>query len=120
MSQKTKMWIYFIFTFGIGYLIAKRKAKAIQGKTNEEIVTTTANNFNVDKLITALGGLNNIVAVQSTISNLKITLKDVKAVSQGTIKNLGAKGSFLNEDKITILFGDTSKDIANKINSKIR
>lgn len=120
MNQKRKMWVYIIITFGIGYLIAKRKAKSIQGKTNEEIATTTADNFNIDKLITALGGSNNIVAVQSTISNLKITLNDIKAINQSVIKSLGAKGSFLNENKITILFGDTSKDIANKIINKIR
>lgn len=119
MSQKSKMWIYIIFTFGIGYLIAKRKAKVIQNKTNDEIFTTSADNFNVDKLLTALGGPNNIIGVQSTISNLKITLRDVSLIDQNKIKSLGAKGSFLNENKITILFGDTSKDIASKINNKI-
>lgn len=120
MNQKSKMWLYIIFTMGIGYLIAKRRAKVIQNETNDEIISTTANNFNIDKLINALGGLNNITNVQSTISNLKISLNDVNLINQNTIKNLGAKGSFINENKITILFGDTSKDIANKINNKIR
>lgn len=119
MKQSTKLMLFIICSLGIGYLIAKRKAKKIQAQTNEEISTTTAIKFNIDKLINALGGTNNIVNVESTISNLKITLKDIKSINQKEIKSLGAKGSFLNENRITILFGDTSKDIASKINKKL-
>lgn len=118
MKPKTKLWLFYICTFSIGYFVAKSKAKK-KVQTQDIIQISVANDNKVDLIVKALGGMDNITDIQATINNVKITLKDINIIDQDKIKALGAKGSFLNNNKITILFGDNSKDIANKIQNKI-
>lgn len=118
MKPKTKLWLFYICTFSIGYFVAKNKAKK-KVQTQDIIQISVANDNKVDLIVKALGGMDNINDIQATINNVKITLKDINIIDQDKIKALGAKGSFLNNNKITILFGDNSKDIANKIQNKL-
>lgn len=119
MKQKTKLWIFYISTLGIGYFLAKKKVKSLIENSNDTIVTSKDNKFNVGELINALGGSDNIVNVEATISNLKVDVNNKDIINQDRIKSLGIKGSFINENKITILLGDCSQDIASKLKGKI-
>lgn len=119
MGQKNKLMLFYIFTFGIGYLIAKQKVKKIKNIENNLPTQSTLSNSDVDKLINLIGGINNIVAIESTLNNIKVTLKNIKYVDQNEIKKLGATGSFINSNKVTILFGDKSISICKKIQEQI-
>lgn len=112
MKQSTKIKLFYIFTLGIGYLLAKKKAKNVVNMTNDEILTSKKIDFNISDLVFALGQSQNIVEINSTISNLKVKVKDIKLVNVEEIKKLGALGTLINIDVITILFGDNSEYVA--------
>ncbi|MBU3830633.1 MAG: hypothetical protein H9897_00510 [Candidatus Ureaplasma intestinipullorum] len=112
MKQSTKIKLFYIFTFGIGYLLAKKKAKNVVNMTNDQILTSKKIDFNISDLVSALGQSQNIVEINSTISNLKVKVKDIKLVNVDEIKKLGALGTLINIDVITILFGDNSEYVA--------
>lgn len=112
MKSSTKIKLFYIFTFGVGYLLAKKKAKNAANITNDQILTTRSVNFEISNLVSALGKSQNIVEINSTISNLKVKVKDIKKVNVEDIKKLGAVGTLINIDVITILFGDNSEYVA--------
>lgn len=109
MKQSTKIKLFYIFTLGIGYLLAKKKAKNVVNMTNDQILTSKKIDFNISDLVSALGQSQNIVEINSTISNLKVKVEDIKLVNVEEIKKLGAIGTLINIDVITILFGDNSE-----------
>lgn len=109
MKQSTKIKLFYIFTLGIGYLLAKKKVKNVVNTTNDQILTSKKIDFNISDLVSALGESQNIVEINSTISNLKVKVKDIKLVNVEEIKKLGAIGTLINIDVITILFGDNSE-----------
>lgn len=109
MKQSTKIKLFYISTLGIGYLLAKKKAKNVVNMTNDQILTSKKIDFNISDLVSALGQSQNIVEINSTISNLKVKVKDIKLVNVEEIKKLGALGTLINIDVITILFGDNSE-----------
>ena len=109
MKQNTKIKLFYIFTLGIGYLLAKKKVKNVVNTTNDQILTSKKIDFNISDLVSALGESQNIVEINSTISNLKVKVKDIKLVNVEEIKKLGAIGTLINIDVITILFGDNSE-----------
>lgn len=112
MKSSTKVKLFYIFTFGIGYIYAMKKAKNINTITKDKIETSKTIDFDILKLITALGGKANIIEINSTISNLKVKVKDINIVNVDGIKKLGAIGTLKNIDVITILFGDNSQYVA--------
>lgn len=68
-----------------------------------------------NKLVQLLGGTENIVATQSTLSRFIVKVKDPKLVDKGGIKKLGAQGIVeLNHD-FKIILGKNSKRLKNYI-----
>ena len=118
MKQKYKTKLFYIFTFGIGYLIAKKKCLEQKNNINNEIKVSDAKNFDLESLLKYLGEKDNIIKLDSTISSLIVELKSLDNIDVNNFKSLGARGSFINNNKLTILFGDHSKDIMNKLKSK--
>lgn len=112
MKSTTKVKLFYIFTFGIGYLYAKKKAKKVAENTNDKIIVSKKIDFDIGKLITALGGKSNIIEINSTISNLKVKLANIDKANINDIKKLGAVGTLKNIDVLTILFGDNSQYVA--------
>lgn len=119
MKQKNKLMLFYIFTFGIGYLVAKQKVKKIKNVENNLTTVSIISDNDLKKLVNLLGGINNIETVESTLNNVKVTLKQVNNINQTEIKKLGAAGSFISQNKITILFGDKSLSMAKKIQEEI-
>lgn len=120
MTDKTKLRLYYIFTFGIGYLKAKKQAKIQATTVNEELTVSEKIPFDLNKLIELLGGLENITKVDATINSLKVNVKEIEKINQKEIKILGAKGTLLFEDGVTCLFGDYSKKLSELINEQLK
>lgn len=118
MKPATKAKLFYIFTFGIGYLIAKKKFIQQKNNINNEIKVSQAKNFPIDTLVEYLGGSNNIVNLDATISSLIVEVQSLNNIDSDKFKSLGAKGTFTNNNKLTILFGDYSKDILSQLKSK--
>ena len=112
--MKKTTWFY-ILTLGIGYLVAKNKAKKQVENVNTELKVSHEIDFPIDQLIKYLGDYNNIVGVDATMNNLKVNLNSLSLVNLEEIKKLGAKGTFSSNKQLTILFGDNSQAIANEL-----
>lgn len=111
-----KTTLYYIFTFGIGYLIAKKKAKKIASTTNTELTVTNSVPFEVTEIITAIGGEQNYLGNTATINSIKIEVKDIELIDKEKIKKMGALGVSLSQDSIRCLFGDYSKKLGSLLN----
>lgn len=114
-----KMTWYYICTFGIGYLIAKKKAKKIANQTNTELTVSDKVPFDVLTILEAIGGQDNYVSNTATISSIKIEVKDIKLIDKEKIKKMGAKGTIQGQNNVTCLFGDYSKKLSELINQYI-
>lgn len=106
-----KITWYYICTFGIGYLVAKKKAKKIATTVNSELTVTNEVPFKVKEIIDAVGGVDNYLFNTTTINSIKIGVKDIELVDKEKIKKMGAVGVNLNQDSIRCLFGDFSKKL---------
>lgn len=65
----------------------------------------------INKLITCLGGKDNIIDVEVNMSRLKVTLKNMEIVDKDGIQKLGAKGIVEIDNQLKILFGPNSKQL---------
>lgn len=77
------------------------------------VVKMNTKGFNVkaNKLITYLGGKNNIVSAECNVSRLKVILKDVSLANKEGIQKLGAQGVVEIENQLKIVFNKTSKEL---------
>ena len=65
----------------------------------------------INKLITYLGGKENIIDVETNLSRLKVVVKDTSIVNKDGIHKLGAKGIVEIENQLKIIFGPNSKQL---------
>lgn len=70
-------------------------------------------NFNVEanKLITFLGGKENIINAECNMSRLKVILKDVSLANKDAIQKLGAKGIVEIDNQLKIIFDKNAKQL---------
>ncbi len=65
----------------------------------------------INKLIEYLGGKDNILDVQSNLSRLKVTVRDVNIVNKDGIQKLGAKGIVEIDNQLKIIYGPNAKQL---------
>ena len=65
----------------------------------------------INKLITYLGGKDNILDSQINLSRLKVTIKDMSLVNKEGIQKLGAKGIVEIDNQLKIILGPNSKQL---------
>lgn len=111
-----KTTFYYVITLGIGYLIAKKKAKKIVETVNTELTVTKEIPFDVSNIIEAIGGIDNYVSNTATLNSIKIEVNDIELINKDKIKKMGAKGTILGDNNVTCLFGDYSKALSTMIN----
>lgn len=120
--SKWKLTLFYIVTFGIGYFVLKNKAKKISKVENQEIEVSTNIPFDIDKFLSIIGGIENIEKTESTISSINIyfknKIKDIN-INFEELNKLKPKGVMKYESKISIVFGDFSKELSKIINGKI-
>ncbi len=77
------------------------------------IVKLNKRNFNIEanKLITYLGGKDNIVNAECNMSRFKVILKDVTKADKDSIQKLGAKGIVEIDNQLKIIFGKNAKQL---------
>ena len=70
-------------------------------------------NFNIEanKLITYLGGKDNIVNAEYNMSRFKVILKDVSKADKEAIQKLGAKGIVEIDNQLKIIFGKNARQL---------
>ena len=77
------------------------------------IVKLSKKNFKVEanKLITYLGGKDNIINAECNMSRLKVILKDVGLANKEGIQKLGAKGIVEIDNQLKIIFDKNAKQL---------
>jgi len=65
----------------------------------------------MNKLVEYLGGKDNIISTETTLSRFKVTLKDVEIVNKEGIQKLGAKGIVEIDNQLKIILGSESKQL---------
>ena len=77
------------------------------------IVKLSKRDFNIEanKLITYLGGKDNIVNTECNMSRFKVILKDVSLANKDAIQKLGAKGIVEIDNQLKIIFGKNAKQL---------
>ena len=66
-------------------------------------------NIEANKLITYLGGKDNIVNAECNMSRFKVILKDISIVDKDGIQKLGAKGIVEIDNQLKIIFGKDAR-----------
>ena len=64
-----------------------------------------------NKLITYLGGKDNIIAMEVNMSRFKVTLNDVSKVNKEAIQKMGAKGIVEIDNQLKIILGPNAKTL---------
>lgn len=72
--------------------------------------------LDLNKLVEALGGKENIIDTEVALSRFKVTLKDVSKANKETIQKLGAKGIVEIDNQLKIILGPESKQLKKYIN----
>ena len=77
------------------------------------IVKLSKRDFKVEanKLITYLGGKDNIINAECNMSRLKVILKDVSLANKEGIQKLGAKGIVEIDNQLKIIFDKNAKQL---------
>ena len=77
------------------------------------IVKTSKKDFNIqaNKLITYLGGKDNIINAQCNMSRFKVILKDVSIVDKDAILKLGATGIVEIDNQLKIILRKDAKQL---------
>lgn len=68
-------------------------------------------NIEANKLISYLGGKDNIINAECNMSRFKVILKDISIVDKDAIEKLGAKGIVEIDNQLKIIFGKDAKQL---------
>ena len=82
---------------------------------SQEVVST----INIDELLKALGGKDNILDVASSPSKLTVTLKSHDGIDIDKIKELGASGIVEGKENLSMIFGKQSSLIAQDLKNSL-
>ena len=100
MNMVINMWKYIII--GIVLLII---LIAILKSMNKDA------HLKVNKLVDALGGIDNIIDKQLNLSRFVVTLRDVDKADKEAIQALGAKGIVEIDNQLKIILGNNSRQL---------
>lgn len=71
----------------------------------------------MNKLVSLLGGIDNILNTEYSQSRFKVTLNDVTKANKDAIMALGAKGIVEIDNQLKIILGENSKKIKSYIDN---
>lgn len=92
-------WEYYLIIIAVLAIIALVAFKVTRKDFEEEM----------NKLVLYLGGKDNIINCEMSMSRFKVTLKDVTKVNKDGIQKLGAKGIVEIDNQLKIIFDKDSR-----------
>lgn len=84
---------------------------------NKKPKRVTQSSIDIEALLKALGGKDNIVSTSHSPSKVSVVLKDNSKTDIDSIKALGASGIVEGKDSLSLIFGRASEAIDNDIKS---
>lgn len=104
-----------IYYFGFRYAI-KRFNLPTLGRAEERPRDHQNGSPLVETLMAALGGRRNVVAVDSCMTRLRLSVTDMEKIDEAQLKRLGAAGvSRIGSDYLQVVMGTQSQEIAEEL-----
>lgn len=84
--------------------------------SKDELKTKGKSDFNIPRMLEALGGKDNIVSLDNCITRLRMNLKDGDIVDDDTLKELGALGVVhLDKHSVQVIIGTRVTSVRNSL-----
>ncbi|WP_406616034.1 PTS sugar transporter subunit IIA [Mycoplasmopsis hyopharyngis] len=118
MNKKDKFLLVFltIITFGFIWIYWSK----LKNKTENNIKKSSKLPFKLDELVKKLGGRENIVGANCSISKVKIEIKDNEVLEVEKIKNMkGISGIVVGNFSISLITGNISEELTKQINNLV-
>ncbi|HYE83360.1 MAG TPA: N-acetylglucosamine-specific PTS transporter subunit IIBC [Clostridia bacterium] len=110
---------YFVFVW-----VIKAFDIPTPGRVDEEMDESAMGDLNISdfsvKLVERLGGKSNIDTLDSCITRLRMTVKDVNAIDEGALKSMGVKGILKKANSIQVIVGTRAELIADEMKKAIK
>ncbi|WP_019555588.1 N-acetylglucosamine-specific PTS transporter subunit IIBC [Propionispira raffinosivorans] len=94
------------------------------GRYDTEDDTKAVDNTNIDaytkQIVAHLGGTENLEAVSSCVTRLRLTVKDAAQVDEAALKALGAAGVIKKGQNVQVVVGTRAELIANEMNALVK
>ncbi|WP_391591741.1 PTS transporter system subunit IIB [[Mycoplasma] cavipharyngis] len=119
MLKFLKKWFWKICTIN-GRFFTKKQVLIEAQEIRTSLKTSAATSVDINQLITALGGIDNIKTVSGTVNTVKVILSNYEKINKPVLVKIGVKGLMVNEHNLKMIFGDDSKVIANQIDQAIQ
>lgn len=110
---------FFLYYFVFSFLIRKFNFKT-PGREDENPATTvktpiSSKEGRAERIISALGGRDNLVDVDNCATRLRVTVKDGEKVDQMLLKQTGSSGVILKGNGVQVVYGPQVSIIKNEI-----
>lgn len=109
-----------IITLGIFEIYLHNKAKKVADIKNSELTYSKTYGFKINNFIKDLGDINNIENVSSTLSSVKVNLKNINLVIADLQKKYKIKGITKSSNVLILIFGDSAKTIVENIEQLLK
>ncbi|XBC42110.1 MAG: PTS glucose transporter subunit IIBC [Buchnera aphidicola (Meitanaphis elongallis)] len=111
---------YGLFYYIIFYLTIKKLNLPTPGRENIKTILLYKNIKDmVLPIISALGGKNNITALDACITRLRVTVVNTSQINVQNLKDLGASGVIISGSGVQVIFGTKSDNIKTEIDNYI-
>ncbi len=100
----------YLIIIGILILIALAISKIMKKDVKIEI----------NKLVSSLGGKDNIIGYEVNKSRFIVNLKNVELVNKDAIQKMGAKGIVEIENQLKIILGDNARTLKRQIDELMK
>ncbi|WP_434357330.1 maltose/glucose-specific PTS transporter subunit IIBC [Parasalinivibrio latis] len=110
---------YSVFRFAITRFNLKTPGREVENQAAAETVAvTSASGYNGEVILKALGGAQNILALDNCITRLRLSVQDMSLVDDATLKANGALGVVkLDEHNLQVVIGPQVHLVKNEIQS---
>jgi PTS system D-glucosamine-specific IIC component len=110
-------FIYILIAVVLIVLVWFIFAKGLKNKKPKE-VTLKDIPIDLEALINAFGGINNIKETEAQGSKIRVFVENDDLVKVNVLKELGASGIIQSTGKVTVILGKFSSEISGIINDK--
>ncbi|MDR0341394.1 MAG: PTS transporter subunit EIIB [Mycoplasmataceae bacterium] len=117
--KKFAYYLSYIFSFGLVYFYYRSKAKSNVLTYKNKLTVSEKIDFDLNDLVNAVGGKENIVSINAELSTLKFVLKKASEISKEDFNMINVYGFIKNNNNLTLVTGDNAQAIAQAINENI-
>nr|WP_113867870.1 glucose PTS transporter subunit EIIB [Brenneria salicis]NMN90944.1 PTS system D-glucose-specific IIB component (Glc family) [Brenneria salicis ATCC 15712 = DSM 30166]RBP60524.1 PTS system D-glucose-specific IIB component (Glc family) [Brenneria salicis ATCC 15712 = DSM 30166]RLM30145.1 PTS glucose transporter subunit IIBC [Brenneria salicis ATCC 15712 = DSM 30166] len=95
----------------------KKLFKSMLGKKQiaEIELTSPVDKENLQQLVSAFGGKENIVSLDACITRLRVEVHDLRSVNSAHLQKLGALGVIIVDNQVQAIFGRQSDNLRREL-----